>query len=81
MVITFAVAVRRGTNSYRHARGRSRGSIRAVGPRSVVEFPERMEPTGKNLLLRPGMADVRCVVSQAVRSSIRCRNPGISLVT
>ena len=64
-----------------HARRRSRGSIRAVGPRSVVEFPDRMEPTGKYLLLHPGMADVRRVICQAVRSSIRCRNPGISLVT
>ena len=49
MVITFAVAVRRGTNSYGHARGRSRGSIRAVGPRSVVVlFPARKKPSGKN---------------------------------
>ena len=40
-----------------------------------------MKPTGENLLLHPGMAETGGLNRQAVSSSIRCRNPGISLVT
>ena len=66
---------------------RSRGSIRAVGPRSVVvELPGSGRSGERTVVLSPGHGEAWCGdpargrLRQAVSSSIRCRKPGISAV-